>query len=77
MSNFDKALDDLTMSVLILEEEDAKAFRIAVMDLIYEDLFKPLWQRHEEFVKTTKRTYKAIIVLQVVLVALLLMNWLW
>lgn len=75
--SFDEELDDCTGSLLNLDEEEAKEFRQAVMNLVYEDLFKPLWQRHEEFVRKTKRTYFILIRLQVILIALLLRSWLW
>lgn len=77
MSNFDQELDDVTMSTLGLDEEDAKAFRLAVMNLAYEDLFKPLFQRHEEFKNAVFRFFYVTVALQLILIAILLMMWTW
>ncbi len=74
---FEEELDDFTMSSLNFDEEEAKAFRLAIMNLIYEDLFKPLWRRHEEFVRATKLNYIILSMLLLTSIALQIISWLW
>lgn len=55
---------------LSLTEEEQKEFKIAILDLNYEELFKPLFRRHEDFVKVTKMNYLIVIVLLSISIAL-------
>ncbi|SNQ61891.1 hypothetical protein [Candidatus Methanoperedens nitratireducens] len=62
--------DAVVMPLLNVDEEEARELRNAIMNLNYEELYLPLWRRHEEFMRTTKRTYIILIVLLSIVTAL-------
>ncbi len=62
---------------LQLDEEEAKLLKTAILDLNYEELYKPLWRRHVEFQKSVNRFYIITVALQLILIAILLMKWTW
>ena len=74
MSQYEEKLDELIIETLDLREDDAKEFRQAVMNLVYEDLFKPLWKQHEDYVKATNRSYVIVAVLLTISIALSLIR---
>ncbi len=49
----DQEFDNLVVASLNMDEEEAKAFRLAINNVTYEQMFKPLWRRHEEFKQHT------------------------
>ncbi len=77
MSNPQTEFDDAVMAMFQLDEEEVKEFRNAIMNLNYETLYKPLWNRHFEFVRKTKRNYIILVVLLSVSIGLQIRHWLW
>ena len=73
----DERFDEAAISLLNMDEEDAKALRVAVLDLNYETLFKPLWQRQSDYMKKTQRVYAILIVLLFISIAIQLKGRLW
>lgn len=70
MTETEERFDDTVGHVLSLDEEEAKYLREAVLELNYETLYKQLWKRQEEFARITTRNYFIVIALQVILLAL-------
>ncbi len=73
----DELFDNFAIGQFQMDEEEAKDFRMAVLNINYETLYKPLWNRHFEFVRTTKRNYIILIVLLSVSIGLQIRHWLW
>ncbi|KPQ42214.1 MAG: hypothetical protein MPEBLZ_03236, partial [Candidatus Methanoperedens nitroreducens] len=69
--------DHMTFDREEIKKEEAKAIRTAILDLVCEEIYKPFFRRHEEFVRITNRNYLLLVVLQLILIAILLMSWLW
>ncbi len=69
--------DSVVIESLQLDEEEARELRNAIMNLNYEEFYKPLWRRHEEFVRKTKLNYIILSMLLLTSIALQIVSWLW